>query len=213
MDFIISKLAILPGIIIGLTVHEYAHARVAYEMGDPTAKNMGRVSLNPLAHLDVLGIICLIIVGFGWGKPVPVNSRNLTGKHRKWKEVAISSAGVISNFLLAVISAILMTILVIKVPGFAYSIFHTMLYGCLSINVMLMIFNLIPLPPLDGFNIVAELTSFDETELYYKLLQYGSIILLLLVFTNVISYLLTPGISAVMNLLQGIVNLVVEIIL
>ena len=180
MDFIISKLAILPGIIIGLTVHEYAHARVAYAMGDPTAKNQGRVSLNPLAHLDVLGIICLIAVGFGWGKPVPVNSRNLSGKNRKWKEVAIS---------------------------------HTMLYGCLSINVMLMIFNLLPLPPLDGFNIVAEISGFDETQMYYKFLQYGSIILLLLVFTNVVSYLLTPGISAIMSLIQGIVNVVAHVIL
>lgn len=213
MDFIISKLAILPGIIIGLTVHEYAHARVAYAMGDSTAKNQGRVSLNPLAHLDVLGILCLILVGFGWGKPVPVNSRNLSGRNRRLKEVAISSAGVIANFILAIISAVLMTVLVFKVPGFAYSFFHTMLYSCLSINVMLMIFNLLPLPPLDGFNIVAEISGFDETEMYYKLLQYGSIILLILVFTNVISYILTPGINAVMNIIQGIVNMVARFIL
>ena len=208
MDYLIGKLIMLPGIIVGLTVHEYAHAKVALEMGDPTAMRQGRVSLNPMAHIDWIGFLCLIVAGFGWGKPVPVNSGNFRGRHRKLKEVAVSAAGVICNFITALLFALLMAGLVRNVPGFGGGIPHLMLYYCVYINVVLMIFNLLPLPPLDGFNIVAELTGFDETPAYYKLLQYGSIILLLLVFTNVISYLLEPGISAVVHVINQILGFV-----
>ena len=106
MDYLVSKVLILPGIIIGLTFHEFAHAKVASLMGDNTAKNLGRVSLNPIRHIDIIGFICLLVVGFGWGKPVPVNPYNLSGKNRKLKQVAISAAGVVMNLLLAILLAV-----------------------------------------------------------------------------------------------------------
>ena len=208
MDYLIGKLIMLPGMIIGLTVHEYAHAKVACQMGDPTAERQGRVSLNPLAHIDWIGFLCLIVAGFGWGKPVPVNSNYFQGRHRKLKQVAVSAAGVISNFILATLAAVLMVFLIQKLPQFSGGILYQMLYGCILINVALMVFNLIPLPPLDGFTIVAELTGFDETPMYFKLLQYGSLLLLLLVFTNVISYFLTPGVDAVIHVINMIIGLI-----
>lgn len=210
MDFFINKLLVLPGIIIGLTFHEYAHAKAASLCGDNTAKYQGRVSLNPMRHLDPIGFLCLLIVGFGWGKPVPVNPYNISNKNRRFKEVMISSAGVIMNFFIAVIFAVILT----AIAQFSPNTFSTeagtyLYYGIFYvsyINVVLMIFNLIPIPPLDGFNIVAELTSFNQTELYYKLLRYGSLILILLLVTNIIDYILTPGIDGVFTLINSILG-------
>jgi Zn-dependent protease len=209
MDWLVQKLLFLPGIIIGLTVHEFAHAKVASVMGDNTAKNLGRVSLNPLRHIDIIGFICLIVVGFGWGKPVPVNPYNLSGKNRKFKQVAISAAGVVMNLILAVLLAVVMTSITVHRPamfsGNGVYLYHILYYG-MYINIVLMIFNLIPIPPLDGFNIIAELTSFDETPLYHKLLQYGSIILIILLVTNIIDLVLTPGINGVLRLINSVLG-------
>lgn len=210
---IIGKLLILPGIIIGLTVHEFAHAKVASMMGDNTAESMGRCSLNPLKHIDWIGIICLFFMGFGWGKPVPVNPWNLTGRNRKLKQVAISAAGIVTNFIVALVFAILMGLLMKFNPGIQYDTsvmgyVYLMVAYTMQINIVLMIFNLIPIPPLDGFNIVAEITSFDETPLYHKLLQYGSILLIVLLVTNVISYILTPGIDITLSLFDRIIGLI-----
>lgn len=212
MDIIINKLLVLPGIIVGLTCHEFAHAKVASMCGDNTARNEGRVSLNPLRHLDILGFLCLIIAGFGWGKPVPVNPYNLGYGHKRLKQVAISAAGVIMNFFLA----ILLAIILVGVTEYNPQLFtsgigsyiYMVLYYAVYINVVLMIFNLIPIPPLDGFNIVAEISAFNETELYYKLLRYGSFILIILLVTNVIDYILTPGIEGVMSIINSILNIV-----
>lgn len=212
MDYILNKLLVLPGIIIGLTFHEYAHAKVASLCGDNTAKNQGRVSLNPLKHMDPVGFLCLLIVGFGWGKPVPINPYNISNHHRKFKEVMISAAGIIMNFLLAVIFAVILTAIAQYAPNTFSSNAGTYLYYGIFyvsyINVVLMIFNLIPIPPLDGFNIVAEITSFNETELYYKLLRYGSFILIILLVTNVIDYILTPGIDGIFTLINSILALI-----
>lgn len=210
---IIGKLLIVPGIIIGLTVHEFAHAKVAYLMGDDTADSLGRCSLNPMRHIDWIGLICLFFMGFGWGKPVPVNPWNLTGKNRKLKQVAISAAGIVTNFIVALIFAILMGVLLKVYPGIQYDTsvmgyIYLMVAYTMQINIVLMIFNLIPIPPLDGFNIVAEITSFDETPLYQKLLQFGSIILIVLLVTNVISYILTPGIEITLSLFDRIIGLI-----
>lgn len=213
MSYIEQKLLIIPGIIIGLTCHEFAHAKAASLMGDDTAERMGRCSLNPLRHIDWIGLICLFFVGFGWGKPVTVNPYNLSGKNRKLKQVAISVAGVVMNFIIAFIFAIIVAALAHSNSALVYgsgigTYIYYMLYYTMYINVVLMIFNLIPIPPLDGFNIVAELTSFDETPLYNKLLQYGSIVLIVLLVANVVGYILTPGINAVLKLFETVLGLV-----
>ncbi len=211
MDYLVSKVLFLPGIIIGLTFHEYAHAKVASLMGDNTAKNLGRVSLNPIRHIDIIGFICLLVVGFGWGKPVPVNPYNLSGQNRKLKQVAISAAGVVMNLILAILFAVVLTWINVHQPA-AYNgngmyLYYILYYG-MYINIVLMIFNLIPIPPLDGFNIVAELTSFDETALYGKLLRYGSIVLIILLVTNIIDLVLTPGINGVLRLINAVLGVI-----
>lgn len=131
----------IAGILIAISVHECAHAYVAYKLGDPTAKYEGRISLNPLAHLDIFGTIMLFMFGFGWGKPVPVNQAMLRSK---WDEVWVALAGAGSNFLVA----IFLSILARFIPETS-QIFGIILI-IIQINLFLMIFNLIPIPPLDG---------------------------------------------------------------
>lgn len=135
-------LAFILSIVIAISVHEFAHAYTANLLGDPTAKSSGRMSLNPLAHLDAWGLIFLLIVGIGWGKPVPVNSLNL--KNPKIDSIIVSLAGPFSNLLIAFLLALLFR--VISTDGFLASL----LFLVIQTNLVLMIFNLIPFPPLDG---------------------------------------------------------------
>lgn len=140
------------GLLLAITIHESAHAWMAYKLGDPTAKYEGRISLNPLRHLDPIGTIMLLVAGFGWGKPVSVNPYNLKSK---WDEVRISLAGPISNLLLAIVLSLFIRFL--NLPTLIDVIF---LY-IIQINLTLMLFNLLPIPPLDGSSILKALTS-DE---------------------------------------------------
>lgn len=134
----------LIAILSAITIHESAHAWVAYKLGDPTAKLEGRISANPFVHLDTYGTIMLLLAGFGWGKPVPVNIHNLKSK---WDEVKIAYAGAFSNFLLALFCSIVLRF--IPLPIIASQI----LYLIIQINLTLMVFNILPVPPLDGATI------------------------------------------------------------
>lgn len=133
------------GILSAITIHESAHAWVAYKLGDPTAKLAGRISANPLKHLDMFGTIMLLLAGFGWGKPVPVNLSNLKSK---WDEVKIAYAGAISNFLLAITLSLLVKFLPLPLDIIQVIII------IIQINIVLMIFNILPVPPLDGSKIL-----------------------------------------------------------
>jgi Zn-dependent protease len=164
-SFIIFLLAI----VLAISVHEAAHAWVADKLGDSTARIMGRTSLNPLAHLDPLGSILFLLVGFGWGKPVPVDERNL---RRRYDIIAVALAGPASNFLTAIILALFYRFLLFTSlqPVFAIAII---------INLSLMLFNLIPLPPLDGSKI---LRLFVSQETYYAIERYSFLLLIFLFF-------------------------------
>jgi Zn-dependent proteases len=172
-------------LIISFTVHEFAHAYSAYKFGDDTAYREGRVTLNPMVHLDLLGSILLLIAGFGWAKPVPVNPSRF--RKRRTMSIIVSAVGPLSNLLLAVAGMLILYIL--NQTGLLHSgsqgvylaIIH-FFYYFISINLLLFIFNLIPLPPLDGYRIVSELLPFRTR---YKLDQnahWGMIIFLLMVF-------------------------------
>lgn len=158
----------LPGIIIAITFHEFAHALVAYKLGDDTPKYQGRISLNPLDHLDPIGFILVIIGGFGWGKPVQTNPRNYNRKISMEKgEAIVAAAGPLMNFIVSGILT-LISLLITKLTGEAitYTIFGGIIIGnawqillivikyAININLALGIFNLIPLPPLDGSKII-----------------------------------------------------------
>ncbi len=179
MDFNTLILAI-PAILIALTFHEYAHAYVAYRLGDPTAKYMGRLTLNPLAHLDPLGTIMIFIIHFGWAKPVPVDPRHLGNPKRDlmW----ISAAGPLMNMALALVSGILIRLFVglgfaNTYAGSLASIVFQMLYFSMYINLALAFFNLLPIPPLDGSKIFAGLLPNRYASTLYMIESKGPMIL------------------------------------
>ncbi len=186
----------LPAIIIGITFHEYAHAYSAYRLGDWTAKLEGRLTLNPLKHIDIIGFIFLLIFHFGWAKPVPVNIYNLKNPPRDM--IIIAFAGPLSNVIIAFICFILL-----KLLPFNYAI-NFLLSSTLLINIFLFAFNLIPLPPLDGWRI---LSGFFPNLMFDKRIEtYGFIFLLFTLF------FLKGPISAYLNFVNKIMITLFSII-
>lgn len=181
---------ILPGLLLSLTIHEFAHARTALAFGDPTARQMGRVSLNPLRHLDPIGTIMIIItsmtgIGIGWAKPVPVNSHNL--HPRRLGDAMVSLAGPASNLLLAVVTGLLLKACIIMGPevlGKAlYGAAGMMLFITMQVNVALCVFNLLPLFPLDGHHIVREMLPGRMQAPFMRWqVRFGVMVLLVLLF-------------------------------
>ena len=167
LAFLMYAIAILAAI----TVHEASHATVADHFGDPTARLSGRVSLNPLAHLDPIGTLTLFLLGFGWGKPVPVNSRNFA--HPVLDGIQVALAGPFANLALAVLTGSIARF--IPLPD----IFQTFTIILVQLNLSLMVFNLLPIPPLDGSRIL-RLFIPETTYLYFE--QYGMFLLLFLFF-------------------------------
>lgn len=171
-------LLLIPVILLSLTVHEYCHAWAAYKLGDDTAALQGRLSLNPLVHLDIFGTILIFLAGFGWAKPVPVNTRNFEDPQRGMLLVAI--AGPISNVLMAIIAGLILRYVGLdigtSVPPMMVA-FKKFLYIGITINLALAIFNMIPLPPLDGSRVVYGLLPRDKAHAYSKIEPYGIMIL------------------------------------
>lgn len=174
---------ILPTVLIVLTVHEFGHAYAAYKMGDSTAKSEGRLSLNPFSHIEPAGLLSLILFRFGWGKPVPVDFLAL--KNLRWGMVLTSLAGPFSNFLLAGVLSLIYKAIYnspVVLAGFPYLV--SLIKYIITFNIYLGIFNLIPIPPLDGSKIVFALTKrptrflFDETLNFYGMLFLIAIIVL-----------------------------------
>jgi Zn-dependent protease len=166
-----------PAILFGLTIHEFSHGYVAWRLGDPTAKMMGRLTLNPLKHLDPVGTIALFLFRFGWAKPVPIDPRNFRHPTR---DMAISSlAGPAANLLTAGIAGIVLRVLdLLRVGGFASALVG---YFVLF-NLILCFFNLIPIPPLDGSRLVYHLLPPDLAAGYARLERYGFLILIGIIF-------------------------------
>ena len=193
----------LPGIIIGLSFHEFAHAWVSDKLGDPTPRRQGRLTINPLAHIDWMGFLALLLVGFGWGKPVQIDPGYY--KHRRRDEFLVGIAGVTMNLLLAVIFSIPARAMVRAFSGapasdLVYNI-YLMLFYIVSINVVLMIFNLIPCPPLDGWGILTQIFRLDRYSWWYKVYQYGTWILLALIVFNVTDLIITPLVTLIVGAL------------
>lgn len=193
----------LPGIIIALSFHEFAHAWVSDRLGDPTPRRQGRVTLNPLAHIDWIGFAALLLIGFGWGKPVQIDPGYY--KNRRRDEFLVAIAGVTMNLILAVIFAIPTRAIVRAFSGAAasdlvYNI-YLMLFYTVSINIVLMIFNLIPCPPLDGWGIITQIFRLDRRSWYYKVYSNGTWILLALIIFHVTDMIITPLVTLILGVL------------
>lgn len=184
----------LPGLFIAIIFHELAHGYTAYRLGDNTAKDAGRLTLNPLKHIDIIGLLFMLVFKFGWAKPVPVNPFNF--KNRKKGMILVSLAGPLTNFIIAFIIVFVLSFNVIVNPIIFKILIITLWY-----NIMLGIFNLLPFPPLDGSKIVASLLPVKLEFYFYKYEKYLYLILLILVASNTIDKILGPIIDRVLNLL------------
>jgi Zn-dependent protease len=201
-------LILLPGIIIGITVHEFAHAFSAYKLGDDTPKLQGRVSLNPLRHIDPIGFVCLLLGGFGWGKAVEVNPYAFRKQRRD--ELIVDLAGVVTNFVFAVIFMLLYKVVMqaaatASLSATAYSIISEVIISIVTMNLVLMVFNLLPIPPLDGFGVATSLFDLRKYNWYPFLYQNGSFILLALIFLGFISRVIGPIINEIFYFLVNLI--------
>lgn len=195
-SFIISLLLSLPIVLLALSVHETAHGYVAYKLGDPTAKNLGRLTLNPIKHIDPFGFICMLLCGYGWARPVPVNTRFFKNPKR---DMALTGlAGPVSNLILALIFALLVKLELVVFDLFppttslimnVYVILYTFLVLGIDLNITLAVFNLIPFPPFDGSRIFL---VFLPTNLYFKIMKYEQYIYIALMLALIFGLLDMP---------------------
>ena len=214
-DFVIQLLLWIVALLVGLTVHEFSHALVADRLGDPTPRRHGRLSLNPGAHLDPFGSLMILLVGFGWGKPVPVNTLNLQNGRRGMALVAL--AGPISNLLLAFAFAIPIRIGA-TLPSLHYLFTGTigtadlpylMLWTLVKLNAVLAVFNLLPIPPLDGSNVLLGILPDDAARSYARLMPYGPLLLLAVIMIafltpfDLLGHIMNPVIDFVRRLALG----------
>ncbi len=209
VSFLLDLAYLLPALLIGLTVHEWAHAFVAYKLGDPTAYNLGRMTLNPFKHVDWVGFVCLILFHFGWARPVPVNPRNF--KNFKRDDVLVSIAGIVMNLLMVLLFSIVFAVLLVLFPQLFYNTpFLAVMGNIIGINTVLAIFNLIPIPPLDGSHLFD--IAFGRV-LPFKVLdflhRYGFVLLLLILWSGVLSY----PINWAMDLVYRGINALIQALL
>lgn len=204
---LISFLTFLPVFFLSISVHEMAHALLAYKFGDTTAKDMGRLTLNPFKHIDLVGTVIMPLASFasgfaliGWAKPVPVNPAKFSNRRRD--DAIVSFAGPFSNFILAFFFLLLVYVFIKTVPGETFLI-NAVYYG-MFFNIFLGLFNLLPVPPLDGSHILFNLFPNKITASFLRLGIYGSIILLLFIYSPLWGFF--------MNLVNFIVNLFIKLI-
>ncbi len=186
-------------LVISLSIHEFAHAFSAHLLGDNTAKDLGRLTLNPLKHLDPFGTLLLLVVGFGWGKPVPFNPYNLKNPRRDG--AVISFAGPLSNLLIAGVFAVIFRISEGQGSALFITALSTFAYLMVYFNLFLAFFNLIPVHPLDGFKVVFGLLPRSLAVQWIQMEQYGMFILLILVVTRSTGILIQPFVDISIKLL------------
>lgn len=210
---LLSLLLTLPAVLIAITFHEFAHAFAADKLGDDTARRQGRLSLNPLSHIDPIGMIMLIFAGFGWGKPVEIDPRNFNRNIKMpVAEAIVAAAGPIMNFILAIIFGVIYVSVMKFAPMFIFTqvggIVIILLRVCISINIGLGIFNLIPLPPLDGSKILAAFLPYNAKNWLEKYYNVFYIVFVVIWVTGIAGNIISPVISAVD---KGIIYLITKL--
>lgn len=209
-NYLLSLLLTLPGVIIAITFHEFAHAYAAYKLGDDTPRMQGRLNLNPLSHMDPIGFVLLIFAHIGWGKPVQINPRNFDRKYSMSAgEAIVSVAGPVMNFVLALVFTIIYFVILKFAPGIMLTqwgaIVITMITSTIIVNIGLGVFNLIPLPPLDGSKIFRNFMSYNVKEWLDRYEKYFYIAFLILWITGLAGQIISPIIEFIST---GLIRLV-----
>ncbi len=201
----------LPGVIVAMTFHEFAHAWAATKLGDETPRQQGRLSLNPMSHIDPVGLICLMLLGFGWGKPVQINPRNFDGKYSLSKaEAIVAAAGPIMNFILAFVFLIIYAIFGMTVTTITTTtnVISSILISIISVNLGLGVFNLIPIYPLDGAKVLNNFLPYKAKEWLIRNQSILTIIVFAIVFyTDIIPYITTWVLKGMIWLVDLIIGL------
>lgn len=204
LDFA-SMIYRIPAMLFAISIHEYAHAQCADSMGDPTARYMGRLTFNPMAHLDPIGAILLVVAGFGWAKGVPINVNNF--RNRREGILKVSFAGPAANLFLCFLAALMMALL--GRMGMLSDGLYKFLFWMQLYNVWFAFFNLIPVPPLDGSRILSELLPAKQSWQFNEIVdRYGFYILIALVFTGITSMIINPLANGYLRLIQGLLSIV-----
>jgi len=208
--WIVDTVLLLPAVVIALSFHEFAHAKVAQMAGDPTPGNMGRVTIDPRAHIDPVGLIALILVRFGWGRPVQVNPANFGNRRRD--SILVGLSGVTANLLLAVLFGGIIFLSTKLAPdffagGFGQSV-GVVLIQVVIINITLMLFNLLPIPPLDGFGVLSDILNLQGTRLHGFVYQNSFLILMVAILLGLPGKLLSGPLLYIVNwIMAGIYGL------
>ena len=195
LSYFLDLLYSLPGIFIAISFHEMAHAYAADSMGDPTPKQAGRLTVNPLKHMDYLGFLCMLVMHFGWAKPVPINPNNF--KDRRKGIILVSLSGVFTNLLLAFIT---MPVYYFVILQGGNEILETIIQYIFSYNVVFAVFNILPIPPLDGSNVLAEFLPPKAKQTYLKFSRYSIYVMILLMFLGVFSLIISPIANGIITL-------------
>lgn len=203
---LISFLYFLPALLICLSIHEFSHAFVAYRLGDRSQKALGRLSLNPLVHIDIWGFVCIALLGFGWGKPVIINDSNF--KNRARDNMLVALAGPISNLLMAILFTIIFKIcMMFGIVDFAIStttgsILTNMLVLAIQFNVVFCVFNMLPIPPFDGSKVLFYFLPQKYKGIMYTLENCSFYIILVFLITGIGGNIITPIVNLVLKLLN-----------
>ena len=203
--FLMQVVAGLPGLVIAMTVHEYAHARMAVSLGDFTPRMMGRLTLNPMAHIDPLGLLMLFLVRFGWAKPVMINPNNFKNPRRD--DILVSLAGPAANLITAFLALLLMVLLVKfgihMTPGMSTVFTLILIY-----NINFAIFNMIPVPPLDGSQVLKQLLPYELAIKFRELERYSFLILIIFLMTPILGSILVPMQRLILQLFESIISII-----
>lgn len=208
-DFNLTTIiANIPALMIGFAFHEFAHAWVADRLGDPTPRSQGRLTLNPFVHLDLFGTLMALLYRFGWAKPVMTNPHYYRGDKRRG-QILVALAGSIMNLITAFVIMLLWFLTMFWTQGSEWSAIISLVFqSAVFMNLGLGIFNLLPIPPLDGFGVLRGLLPEQFAPQLQVLEQYGMIILIVLLFTDILGKVLSPAVIGIFNVYQKIISLI-----
>ncbi len=205
-----SLIANVPALLIGFAFHEFAHAWMADRLGDPTPRLTGRLTLNPVAHLDIFGTLMALFYRFGWAKPVLINPNNFRGNPLR-SEMLVALAGPVMNLLIAFVSMLLWVLTLHWLYGTSWApVISEVFMAIVFMNLGLGVFNLIPIPPLDGFSVVGGILPSRFAGHFWAIKQYGMFILIFFLFTNVLGRIISPAVMFLFNLYQTVTVLILS---